>query len=69
MIKINKVFLQMVEYLDIFTLNKHNFDKNNIHRRDFEVCHNNRFIKKEMIDMNDMVERIANQNIQLVKKN
>lgn len=59
----------MVECLEIFTLYKNNFDKNNIHRRDFEVCHNNRFIKKEMIDINDMVERIANKNLQLVKKN
>jgi len=69
MIIINKEFLKMSKLLQIFKEHQNDLLKNNSHKQDFEVSHNNRFIKKEIIDMGDIVERIAIKNIELVEKN
>jgi|APSaa5957512535_1039671.scaffolds.fasta_scaffold175732_1 hypothetical protein len=69
MIKINQEFSKMVKLLDVFKTDRVIFDINRVGAEDKEVVHNHRFIKKEVSDMNELVERMANIIVEQNKKN
>ena len=58
--KMNQLFIALLHQIDTFQFNKHGFDDLN-DKVETEILMQNRLIKKEVIEMADMVEEMQNQ--------
>ena len=54
----NEIFIKLQESLTDFTVDKEQYDKL-LDENEVEMLNSNRVIKKEVIDMSDLVEKIS----------
>lgn len=69
LIAVNQKFISMVKALDAFQQDRLNFLKNQHEWDDKEVVYNHRFLKKEVSDMSEVVERMAKTIVKQNKTN